>query len=191
MSAVNVLRSILKLEENTLTVYGPAGTALWRGASWIYSAPPPSTPPFPTLTSEPVAHYSGHSLSSLRHHVPILSGSPLGRNIPAGVFPERAVFRPRIYERVPPMSSFFRRGLSGGHVTRLRPAFHIFLAKGRPRPVLPNLGMLSPPLDSHFEFSISPGRRHFKLGANPALDERPPGADPVGKHATGHVAAVC
>lgn len=40
----------------------------------------------------------------------LLSGSPLGRNVPAGVFPERAAFCPRIYERVPTMSSFLRRG---------------------------------------------------------------------------------
>lgn len=63
MSEVMVLRRILKLEENTLTVYGPAGTEQLSIKEGIFDLFCPPTPPFQTLTSEPAAHYSGDSLS--------------------------------------------------------------------------------------------------------------------------------
>lgn len=134
MSAVRVLTSILKLEENRLTVYCPAGPALWRRASWISSAPPPVVATTLTSLFRRLSLLPPAPLSLLFFQLSEVCGSPLSRNVLARVFSERAVFCPRIYKRVPP---------------------RIFLPQTRPRWRSCDPSPSAPPhtADQHFQFS--------------------------------------
>lgn len=99
-------------------------------------------------------------------------GSPRLWNVLAGVFPERAVFRPCVPSPSAPPHALHQH-------------FQFSSAKGRQQPALRSLGMFLPPLFFRFEFfnflrwlSDSGAAEQIPPGRNPRQRQGPSGNTP-------------